>query len=59
MKIKDLISKLKEVDNQDRDVSIVIGSEENNTIVFDEFGLHNTEDNETSIEIFCFWWLYV
>lgn len=54
MKIKDLISKLQEVENQDREVSIVIGNEDNNSMVFDEFGLHNTEDNETSIEIFCF-----
>lgn len=54
MKIKQLISKLQEVENQDRVISIVIGNEDNNSMVFDEFGLHNTEDNETSVEIFCF-----
>lgn len=54
MKIKHLISKLQEVENQNREVSIVIGNEDNNSMVFDEFELNNTEDNETSIEVFCF-----
>ena len=54
MKIKELIKKLQEVVNQDRKVSIVIGNEDNNSMVFDKFELHNTDDNETSIEVFCF-----
>jgi len=54
MKIRELIKKLQEVGNQDREVSIVIGNEDNNSMVFDKFELHNTDDNETSIEMFCF-----
>lgn len=54
MKIKDLINQLQEVENQDREVSIVIGNEDNNSMVFDEFELHNTSECETSIEVFCF-----
>jgi len=54
MKIKELIKQLEEVENQDRKVSIIIGNEENNSMVFDEFELHNTDDNETTVELFCF-----
>ena len=54
MKIRELIKKLQEVENQDREVSIVIGNEDNNSMVFDKFELHNTDDNETSLEVFCF-----
>ena len=54
MKIRELIKQLQEVENQDREVSIVIGNEDNNSMVFDEFELHNTDNNETSVEVFCF-----
>ena len=54
MKIRELIKKLQEVTNQDRKVSVVIGNEDNNSLVFHRFELHNVDDNETSIEMFCF-----
>lgn len=54
MKIKELIKQLEEVENQDREISIIIGNEEYNSMVFDEFELHNTDDNETTVELFCF-----
>jgi len=54
MKIRDFIKQLQEVKNQDRKVSIIIGNEDNNSMVFDEFELHNTDDNETTVELFCF-----
>ena len=53
MKIKELINRLQEIKDKDRDISIILGNEDNNSIIFDYFEIHN-EDNETSLEIFCF-----
>ena len=54
MKIRELVKQLQKIENQDREISIVIGNEDNNSFVFDEFELHNVDNCETSIEIFCF-----
>jgi hypothetical protein len=53
MTIQQLIKQLQEIENKDREVSIVIGNEDDNTMVFDYFELHNLHDSETSIEVFC------
>ena len=54
MEIRKLVKQLQEIENQDREISIVIGNEDNNSMVFDEFELHNIDSSETSIELFCF-----
>ncbi len=54
MKVKELIKRLQEIEDKDREVSIIIGNEDDNTMVFDYFELHNLFDTETSIEVFCF-----
>ena len=53
MTIQELINQLQEIENKDREVSIIIGNEDDNTMAFDYFELHNLDDCETSIEIFC------
>ncbi len=53
-KVKELIKRLQKIENKDREISIIIGNEEQNTMVFDYFELHNEFDTDTSIEIFCF-----
>ena len=53
MKIKQLINRLQEIKDKDRDVSVVLGNEDTNLLTFDYFEIHN-EDNDTSLEIFCF-----
>ena len=53
MTIQELINQLQEIENKDREVSIIIGNEDDNTMTFDYFELHNLHDCETSIEIFC------
>jgi len=54
MKVKELINILSKVD-QDRDVSVILGNEDDNILCFDEFEVHRTDDetDETSVEIFC------
>ena len=54
MTIQDLINRLQQVENKKRDISIIIGNEDDNYLVFDEFELHNEHDTNTSFEIFCF-----
>ena len=54
MTIQDLINRLQQVENKKRDISIILGNEDDNYLVFDEFELHNEHDTETSLEIFCF-----
>ena len=55
MKIKELIKQLQEIENQDRKISIVIGNDDNNSMVFDKFELHNRFcELDTTIELFCF-----
>ena len=54
MKIKELIKELQKIEDQNREISVVIGNEDNNSFVFDEFELHNIDNSETSIELFCF-----
>jgi|19_taG_2_1085344.scaffolds.fasta_scaffold151421_2 hypothetical protein len=54
MNVQELIEKLQETEDKERDVSIVIGNEDYNSIVFDKFELHNIDNWETSIELFCF-----
>ena len=54
MTIQALINRLQKVENKKRDISIIIGNEDDNYLVFDEFELHNEHDTDTSFEIFCF-----
>ena len=54
MKIHELIDQLQKIKNKDREVSVIIGNEDENKFIFDYFELHNFEDMETSLEIFCF-----
>ena len=54
MNIQELIKRLQQIENKDRNISIIIGNDDNNTMVFDDFELHNEHDTNTSIEIFCF-----
>jgi len=54
MSIKNLIKELKKIKDQNRKISVVIGNEDYNSLIFDEFEIHNVDENETSIEIFCF-----
>jgi len=54
MTIKELIDRLQQVENKERDISIILGNEDSNHLVFDEFELHNEHDTNTSFEIFCF-----
>tara|TARA_B110000046_G_scaffold97266_1_gene104957 strand:+ start:563 stop:736 length:174 start_codon:yes stop_codon:yes gene_type:complete len=54
MTIKELINRLQQIEDKTRDVSIVLGNEDDNYLVFDEFELHNEHDTYTSFEIFCF-----
>ena len=54
MKIKDLINQLKNIKDQEREISIVLGNEGNVSLTFDSFEVHNADDNETSVELFCF-----
>jgi len=54
MNVNELINRLQEIENKEREVSIIVGNEDTNTMVFDDFELHNFEDTETSLELFCF-----
>ena len=54
MSIKNLIKELKKVEDQNRQVSVIVGNDDYNSLIFDEFEIHNTQEDETSIEIFCF-----
>ena len=54
MTIQELIDRLQQVENKERDISIILGNEDSNYLVFDEFELHNEHDTDTSLEIFCF-----
>jgi len=54
MKVQELIEQLQKIKNKEREVSVIIGNEDEDKFIFDYFELHNFEDNETSLEIFCF-----
>ena len=52
MTITELIKKLQEIPNQERDVSIVVGNEDENSIDTWEFELHHIEDWDHPLELF-------
>ena len=54
MKIKKLIEILKKIENKERKISVVLGNDDYNSFVFDEFEIHNCECKYTTLEIFCF-----
>tara|TARA_R110000744_G_scaffold3635_1_gene13666 strand:+ start:305 stop:496 length:192 start_codon:yes stop_codon:yes gene_type:complete len=54
MKIKELIKELQEIEDKEREISIVIGNNFDNDMVYDYFEVHGIDrDDETSIEFFC------
>jgi len=55
MTIQELINRLQQVEDKERDVSVILGNEDDNYFAFDEFELHNEHDTDTSLEIFCFY----
>jgi len=54
MNIEKLITQLQTIKDKQRAISIVIGNDDSNSLVFDEFELHGLDRDETSVEIFCF-----
>jgi len=52
MTIKELIKRLQAVTNQDRDISIVVGNEDENSMDTREFELHHVEDEDHPLELF-------
>ena len=52
MTITELIQELRQVPNQDRVVSIVVGNEDENSIDTNEFELHHVEDEDHPLELF-------
>ena len=52
MTINELIKELQDLPNKDRDVSIVVGNEDDNIIDTYGFEIHHAEDDEHPIEFF-------
>lgn len=53
MKVKDLIKALNNIKDKERDIDILIGNEDEDTLVFTEFEIHHADDCDQSVEIFC------
>ncbi len=53
MKVKELIEKLNKIENKERDIQILIGDEDNDSLGCETFELMHTEECEQCIEIFC------
>jgi len=52
MKVKQLLEILQKIDNQDRDLQILVGNEDRDYFASDNFGVMHTDDVEQCVEIF-------
>lgn len=54
MKVKELINQLQMIENKNRNIQILIGNEDYDSIGCDDFELMHTDDSDQCIEIFCY-----
>lgn len=52
MKVKQLVEILQKIDNQNRDLQILVGNEERDFFASDSFEVMHTDDVEQCVEIF-------
>ena len=53
MKVKQLIEELNKIENKEREIQILIGNEDNDSLGCETFSLMHTDDCEQCVEIFC------
>ena len=53
MKVKELIEQLNQIENKERELQILIGDEDNDSLGCETFELMHTDDCEQCVEIFC------
>lgn len=53
MKVKELIEELSKIENKERELQILIGDEEWDSLGCETFELMHTDDVEQCVEIFC------
>ena len=53
MKVKELIEELQKIENKERDIQILIGDEDNDSLGCEVFSLMHTDDVEQCVELFC------
>ena len=54
MKIKELIKQLEKIKDKDRDIQILVGNEDFDSMGCDKFELMHADDCDQCVEIFCF-----
>ena len=52
MKVKQLLEILQKIDNQNRELQILVGNEDRDFFASDSFGVMHTDDVEQCVEIF-------
>jgi len=53
MKVKELIEELNKIENKEREIQILIGDEDNDSLGCEKFELMHTDDCEQCVEMFC------
>ena len=53
MTVKELIAELEQIEDKDREIQILIGDEDNDSLGCEVFSLMHTDDCEHCVEIFC------
>jgi hypothetical protein len=53
MKVKELIAILNNIENKDREIQILIGDEDNDSLGCETIELLHTDDVEQCVELFC------
>ena len=53
MKVRELIEQLNKIENKGRELQILIGDEDNDSLGCETFELMHTDDCEQCVEIFC------
>jgi len=53
MKVRELIEELNKIENKEREIQILIGDEDNDSLGCERFELGHTDDCEQCVEIFC------
>ena len=53
MKVRELIAELNKIENKERELQILIGDEDNDSLGCETFELMHTDDCEQCVEIFC------
>ena len=54
MKINELIKELQKIEDKNRELQILIGNEDSDSLGCDKFELMHTDDCDQVVEIFCY-----